>query len=377
MKRRALTLTAALGFFVAVTTLAVVKFAPGGLDTIKLDTVEQMLTLCMQEPDRSLCGKEAVIFGLDNGVAPLEMIGFLTKQYDSQKQMPLGCHDAMHHVGHYVNPLETSLEPYYPYLKTCWMGLVDGIVESQKINPDVKLAAAQLTEFCKVLDSKLPEQHGLGKPFRYCWHPFGHGLWESYKSLEKSITVCNLAAPVGIDRFWCTQAVMMQVKDLISDKRQLPTGSTAAFAAIDRECTTISLGDPSSFEGCQAGYLRAVQLKNPELFLPFLSKCMGFSAILKEQCQQTAAESTGSLVAHSDVSMREAMDRNCAVKELYVGCFHIVTELLIHSERYTPERAADIVAPAVREMLPEYFDEYRELLVDKFGLRPDYAIKSA
>jgi hypothetical protein len=248
------------------------------------------------------------------------------------------------------------------------------MVESQPIEPEPRRAAAQLVKFCATLESKLPAEHELGEAYRYCWHPFGHALWASYESAGKAIEVCNLAAPTGLNRFWCTQAVMMQMTDLLDGSQRLPEAPKAAFATIDERCETLSRGDRDSFEGCQGGYFRAVQLEMPELYPPFLARCLEFSETLLQTCQEVAAEKVGSAVVHGGLPIGEAIEKFCDQKELYIGCFIIAAELMMVSERYTPGRAADEILPAIRELVPGYAAEFRTLLIESYDLSPEYTI---
>lgn len=376
MKRSVLASLATFGFLLtAVAAFIALTLSSGGGVEQRLDSLAGELTACIQEGDKHKCGEDAVLAGMESGVPPLAMTEFLLERYDSQDPMPLLCHQAVHLVGHYIDVMTDSLEPFHPYLASCWGGLLDGMVESQPIDAELSRAAAQLTSFCSTLKSKLPETHDLGQPFRYCWHPFGHALWASYHSAEKAVAVCNRAAPVGLDRYWCTQAVMMQMEDLLAGSRKLPPTAKAAFTTIDDRCEKLSRGDRSSYEGCEAGYFRAVQSEMVALYVPFLARCLEFSEILRDTCQEVAAETVGSAVVHSGMSIKRAIGKFCPQREFYAGCFIIASELMMNSERYTVERAADEVMPAIRELLPGFADEFRALLIDEYGLSTEYSTK--
>ena len=331
---------------------------------------ERALVLCDEDPAQAeFCGEDAVTASLKNGYDPVDMLKHLNARYTAHLPMPMLCHNAFHQVGHSIDMSKQSLKPYLPYMTDCMMGLLDGIVEAQDFNEDTAVAAASLSKFCADLDAQIPDSVIIGEPYRYCWHPIGHGLWKSYEPIEKGDQVSNAGATPGMERFWCTHAMRMQAGNL-HDNAPLPSVTEIAMAEIDTRCRVIARGDADSFEGCRAAYLREILGKQEELIKPFYAKCATYVEMTRKLCREAAAETTDSAYISKKKTMLEAFELYCPTSDLHPECFDKTADFLIRSEHYTADEAWAILEPVAQKVEPSYLPKLRKLLVTQFGMAP-------
>ena len=321
--------------------------------------LEANLTQCLTADDTQGCGNDAILDELKSGTPPVSVLALLDSLYLQRQEMPLICHDAFHMVGHYIDVRTVPLVQYSKYMSRCWLGLLDGMVES--VDYDKVTAVQEIQQMCQKLAGEVSSVGVSESAFRYCWHPTGHGLWRQFSSIPTGVNICNQAAPAGIDRFWCTQALLMAADNLI-ETHPLPEGTDAALAVIDSSCTTIAQRDIDSFGGCRISYLREMMGRAPQLIKPFLERCRTFTPTERELCQEAAADTTATVYVKGFETIESAMDKYCPLEELKAGCFFILIDMLTNSEGYSSDEARRTLEPVVRKILPSYLPELDAIL---------------
>jgi len=318
---------------------------------LKCSGVEQI------DPNNLGCVEKLAIEAMESGLSAKELMDIFASLYKSDGKKPaLNCHLTFHTVGKLVNILDLDLNAYKEYLSYCGNGFLHGMIESLQIDDDPILASSELKPLCNKL-----VKIGIitmGDIATQCWHPLGHGLWYHFGDASRALVVCSTAAPVGVDRFWCAQAVLMS-SDVIKEIE-----SVQKFSLSIDHCKALALDDTDIYDGCVVTYARNLLQSTSKLRGEFVAFCSTINPRVALGCKNTAAETIASKALVSDAQgVIEEVMLTCFLSNSEEWCVAYAVHIASGAMGLTESLVQDLFDPAIEKFVsPEKRTFVRELI---------------
>ena len=332
--------------------------------------IRASLIACQQEVTDLSCARDYVQALAGTSTATrAALLETTDRMITGNQDIGMDCHRFNHMIGDGINPVTEDLKAYEKYFDRCGRGLIHGIVETVDMSGGIRAAAAAVTSTCTSLSRKFKTLSSAFDPVGDCWHPIGHGIYESQKDLVSGLQICHLAAPETDNaRFECSLAVFMSFPYLrggqnLDEPINEQLNSDGTIVAIERFCSALDgkvgaitpgeLPGSAASDACYTIYTGRMVTEKSPLADRLVERCAVRSDRTVSGCVNEVATFAGNEMIRANTSLDAATTERCKLTGRLQACLLRIGEIFIDVGRLNADQALAKFGPKVTEVAPD------------------------